>query len=92
MYPQESIDASCTAICHKTHDAPASAVVERWQKRCPTKTNPAEIVCTDCHFKHRLPFRTVWWNKKTGELVIRKGGQRVKHADDYTRQPADSSK
>ncbi len=38
------------------------------------------MVCTDCHFHHRLAFRTVWWDKKTGMLVVRKDGERVKKA------------
>ena len=74
MYGPHNVDKMC-GKCHEEHDAPASKVIARWRKRCPTKMNPREIVCTDCHFKHRLPKRTVVWDKKTGKLVIHKKGQ-----------------
>jgi hypothetical protein len=60
------------AKCHEDHDASARKIIQRWQQRCPAKTRPNEIVCTDCHFEHRLPSRTVVWDKKTGKLVIHK--------------------
>jgi hypothetical protein len=70
MYPPERIDAACNE-CHETHDAPALQVLQRWQKRCPEKTNPAKIVCTDCHGHHRLipKLRKAWWDKKTGKPI-----------------------
>ena len=68
MYPDRSIDPACKE-CHKKHDAPAVAVIARWQRRCPTKSNPKTIVCTDCHGEHRLKLRTVRWDKKTGRLI-----------------------
>jgi formate-dependent nitrite reductase cytochrome c552 subunit len=71
MYDLAAIDPKCKE-CHETHDAPAREVVRRWQERCPKKTDLKQIVCTDCHFDHRLPFRNVRWNKKTGELLPRK--------------------
>ena len=83
MYALEDVDSMC-ADCHDMHDAPARKVIERWQERCPAKTDPKEIVCTDCHFQHRLPFRTVWWDKETGELVVRKEGERTKPAADLS--------
>ncbi len=83
MYAAEDIAEKC-AECHDTHNAPATKVLARWQKRCPAKTNPAELVCTDCHGRHRLKFRTTWWDKKTRELVIR-GDERVKFARDLTK-------
>lgn len=83
MYAPGDIKKMCQE-CHDTHDAPAQKVLERWQARCPAKTNPSEIVCTDCHYRHRLNFRTVWWNKKTGELIVRKEGERTKPARDLT--------
>jgi hypothetical protein len=84
MYAPDGIDKAC-GKCHDMHDAPADKVIARWQERCPAKTDPKQIVCTDCHGEHRLKFRTVWWNKKTGELVIRKEGQRTKSAKDLTK-------
>jgi len=83
MYAPEDIDKAC-GECHKDHDAPAVAVIKRWRERCPKKTDPKELVCTDCHFQHRMKFRTVWWDKKTGELVVRKQGERTKPAEDNT--------
>ena len=35
------------------------------------KADPKKIVCTDCHFEHRLESRTVVWDKTTGKLVAR---------------------
>ena len=73
MYPAEAIEAAC-AECHDTHDAPAKDVLTRWQQCCPQKTDVSQIVCTDCHGKHRLERRTVRWDKKTGKLLIGKQG------------------
>ncbi|MFV1967451.1 MAG: hypothetical protein ACC628_18635 [Pirellulaceae bacterium] len=70
MYALDSIDEKCRE-CHDEHDASATDVIARWQERCPQKTNPKEVVCTDCHFHHRLDRRTVQWNKKTGALMVR---------------------
>ena len=84
MYALEDVDKMCAA-CHNIHDAPARDVIERWQERCPAKTSPDEIVCTDCHFQHRLKFRTVWWDKKTRQLIVREKGQRTKTAEDLTK-------
>ena len=83
MYAPKDVDKKCRE-CHEEHDAPAEKVVRAWQERCPQKTDPKQIVCTDCHFEHRLHFRTVWWDKQTGELIVRKEGQRVKQAEDST--------
>lgn len=83
MYALADVDRMCRE-CHDIHDAPARKVIQRWQERCPAKGNPKDIVCTDCHFHHRLPFRTVWWDKKTGKLIVRKSGQRTKPAADLT--------
>lgn len=68
MYPTEKIEAACLK-CHETHDAPAKEVITRWQKRCPSKANPTELVCTDCHGMHRLERRTVRWDKRTGKFL-----------------------
>lgn len=83
MYGPEKIESNCRK-CHDVHDAPAAEVIARWQQRCPAKTNPKEIVCTDCHGQHRLKVRTVWWDKKTRKLIIRKEDERVKVAPDLT--------
>lgn len=68
MYPTEAIEACCQK-CHDTHDAPAAKVIATWQERCPGKTDPAELLCTDCHGDHRLKLRIVQWDKKTGKLL-----------------------
>jgi len=70
MYPPETIDKMC-AECHEEHVASARDVIERWRERCPEKTNPNEIVCTDCHYQHRLERRVVVWHKRTGEVIPR---------------------
>ncbi len=70
MFPAEKIDPGC-AECHDTHDAPARKVVECWQQRCPQKTKPEQLVCTDCHGKHRLEKRTIRWDKATGKIIER---------------------
>ena len=92
MYVPGDVDEMC-GKCHKKHNAPAMHVIARWQQRCPTKTDPKTIVCTDCHGGHRLKLRTVWWDKKTGKLIIRKKGERIKVAPDPKKkkpgQPAD---
>jgi hypothetical protein len=70
MYAPHNIDTMCRQ-CHVDHQASARKVIERWQQRCPAKTDPKAIVCTDCHFEHRLSSRTVVWDKKTGKLILR---------------------
>lgn len=88
MFPTDQIDKECVK-CHETHDAPARKVIATWQKRCPAKENPADLVCTDCHGEHRLKFRTVWWDRKTHKLATSKG-QRVKYNPDYTKKPGEA--
>ena len=68
MFPMESIDPACVK-CHETHDAPARKVLARLAERSPSKKNPDEVVCTDCHGHHHLKLRTVVWDKKTGKLL-----------------------
>lgn len=68
MYWASKIDISC-AGCHTNHNARARDVLARWQERCPDKTNPKQLVCTDCHGDHRLLVRSVVWDKKTGKLL-----------------------
>ncbi len=86
MYPPEKIEPSCVK-CHKTHLSPPGELIARWQERCPAKTDPKTIVCTDCHGQHRLKLRTVWWDKKTRKLIIREKGERTEPADDLTKEP-----
>jgi hypothetical protein len=74
MYGPDQIAPGC-AKCHETHDAPAHKVIALWQERGLSKTDPDKLVCTDCHGEHRLKFRTVWWNKKTREVFVRKTHQ-----------------
>ncbi len=64
MYGRDGVDAMCRA-CHETHDAPALKVLTRWRDRCPQKTDPRQIVCTDCHYNHRLVARTVAWDRNS---------------------------
>ena len=71
MYPADQIEDKC-AECHDEHDVSAREVITRWKERCPKKTNPSELVCTDCHGQHRLKLRTVRWDKETRKLIIRK--------------------
>jgi len=80
MFDPEDVDKMC-GECHDMHDAPAHKVIARWQERCPKKTDPKKITCTDCHFEHRMEKRTVWWDRKTRKLVIRKEGQTTKPAE-----------
>jgi hypothetical protein len=68
LYPRQKIAAKC-AECHKTHDAPAVAIIGRWQERGLQKTPVKSLVCTDCHGAHRLRVRTVHWDKETGKLM-----------------------
>jgi hypothetical protein len=70
MYPPEKIDPACRE-CHDTHDAPAHKILKRWQERCPRKTDPSTIVCTDCHGRHRIKseLRHAWWDKRTGKPI-----------------------
>lgn len=68
LFAADRIDAACRK-CHETHSAAPAKVVARWRERCPTKTDPAAIVCTDCHGTHRLRVRTVRWDKRTRKLL-----------------------
>ena len=68
MYPADKIDPFCQG-CHDAHDVPPKKVVARWKKLDIDKSDPAGIVCTDCHGEHRMKVRTVIWDKKTGKLL-----------------------
>ncbi|MCX7015729.1 MAG: cytochrome c3 family protein [Candidatus Sumerlaeota bacterium] len=74
MFAPEAIAPLCER-CHQTHNAPATKVIARWLERCPTKSNPAEVLCTDCHGAHRLAVRTVRWDKKTRQLLAKAPGR-----------------
>ena len=78
MYGPHNVDKMC-GTCHEEHDAPARKVIQRWRQRCPAKTDPKKIVCTDCHFEHRLSSRTVVWDKKTGKLIVHKRAEDTNH-------------
>jgi hypothetical protein len=81
MYPLEEVDKMC-GECHDEHDVSARKVIQRWQERCPDKADPKGIVCTDCHYQHRLKRRTVRWNKRTGEVILRKEAEAAKATDE----------
>ncbi len=51
VFKRGQVDAMC-AKCHKTHDAPAKAVVARYLHRC--KSLKSAAVCTDCHGTHKI--------------------------------------
>lgn len=68
MFARDKVDALCSG-CHEEHIAEPALVVKRWLERCPDKKDARDLVCTDCHFDHRLKMRTVRWNKKTGKLL-----------------------
>ena len=70
MYAMDQIDQACRQ-CHPSHDVTAAKVVVLALQRGLSKTDPKAIVCTDCHGNHRLPQRTVRWDKKTGKLLPR---------------------
>lgn len=68
MFARAAIAAQCQS-CHPTHDAPATDVIRRWRQRRLQRLRPETIVCTDCHGQHRLPVRTVRWDKSQGQLL-----------------------
>ncbi len=74
MYLPEQIAPAC-AECHWTHRAAPRDVIARWLERCPEKTDPQSLVCTDCHGEHRLPVRTVRWDRQTRALRAEAEGE-----------------
>lgn len=68
MYAREAIAKRC-GECHKEHNASPAKVVARWQERGLQKLKPVNLVCTDCHGRHRMNVRTIHWDKKTGKLL-----------------------
>ena len=87
MIPPHKIAEQC-GKCHQTHDASPNEVLARYWERVPAKTDPATVLCTDCHGQHRLPRRSVWWDYETREMVIREEGQRYKVRPDWSVPPA----
>ncbi len=73
MFPNDKIRAFC-AGCHDPHEIKAEMIRERLGKR-PGQVNVIELVCTDCHGKHRMDVRTVIWDKRTGKLLRTNRGQ-----------------
>ncbi len=65
---RDKANSSCRG-CHEDDDVPPEKVVARWKERGLDKTDPNEIVCTDCHGDHRMKVRTVIWDKKSGKLL-----------------------
>lgn len=80
MYPTAKIDAACKK-CHEEHNAAAKKVVARWQERCAQKTNPQDLVCTDCHGEHRLKIRVTRWDKTTRKLLSSTGNPSIKKTE-----------
>jgi hypothetical protein len=68
MFPTDKVESACKA-CHDSHDVAPRKVLARWKERCPAKTNPDDVVCTDCHGQHHLENRTVRWDKATRQLL-----------------------
>jgi hypothetical protein len=87
MYAPADI-AKCCEECHDTHDAPADKVIACWQEKCPARTDPKQLLCTDCHGEHRLTFRTVWWDRETRKLGERKPGEKFRFNPDLKAVPA----
>jgi hypothetical protein len=77
MYPAEKIDPYCQDCHGIAHDIPPRMIIARWKERNldKAKTDPYEIVCTDCHGDHRIRVRTVIWDKKTGKLLSTNKGE-----------------
>jgi hypothetical protein len=74
MYSADKINSFCQS-CHNSHDVPPDKIVARWTERNPDKTDPDNIVCTDCHGDHRMKVRTIIWDKKTGKLLSTNQGK-----------------
>ena len=68
MYWPSRVGFNCYG-CHPQHKASARDVILCWQERIAGKVDPKRVLCTDCHGEHRLPRRTIVWNKRTGTLI-----------------------
>jgi len=64
LYPHEKVNSACTA-CH------AARQLARAECHVPILAGTATInrFCTNCHGNHRLPRRTVRWDKTTRALL-----------------------
>jgi hypothetical protein len=74
MYPKSKINPTCM-MCHPRHEINHVAQHQELLAGARTVFDSADqggnrMYCTDCHApKHRINFRTVRWNKDTGELI-----------------------
>ena len=74
MYPKAKINPTCM-MCHPRHDIRHVADHKVLLAGAKTVFDSADeggnqIYCIDCHAPHhRINFRTVRWNKETGELL-----------------------
>ena len=67
MYAVETV----VPLCQQCHESAKIDPREIETVRREQSDKPASepVVCTDCHGKHRLPHRTVRWDKTTGKLI-----------------------
>jgi len=68
MYPRDAIAKKCKG-CHEDHKATPAAIAARKQERGLEKMEAKDLVCTDCHGKHRMAVRVIRWDKNTGKLL-----------------------
>jgi hypothetical protein len=74
MYPKPRINPTCM-MCHPRHEIRHIANHKTLLEGAKTIFDSAnedgnQTYCTDCHAPdHRINFRTIRWNKETGELI-----------------------
>lgn len=74
MYPRAKINPTCM-MCHPRHEIRHVARHKTLLTGAKTVFDSADeggnqIYCTNCHARdHRINFRTIRWNKETGELL-----------------------
>jgi hypothetical protein len=74
MYPKAKINPTCM-MCHPRHEISRVESHKTLLEGAKTVFDSADdsanqMYCTDCHAKdHRVNFRTIRWNKQTGELI-----------------------
>jgi hypothetical protein len=66
MYPAAKINPFCMTCHAEVKDDPELAANHEEVLKGTAAENK---LCTDCHGKHRLGYRTRRWNKETGELL-----------------------
>jgi len=88
MYARDMVEKAC-GECHEEHDVAATKVIVRWLERRAEEQDQSQVLCTDCHGQHRLPFRTVRWDKKTRRLLIRGEQRGFTAPDDSGKKNAD---